>query len=93
MTIRTSQTPRSVVIEVRDEGKGVPPELVPRIFERSVSGAPGGTGLGLGAGPHAWPPPTAARWCWSGRARRCSPPSSARAGAEAARSGPLTGPA
>lgn len=47
VTIRTSQTPRSVVIEVRDEGKGVPPELVPRIFERSVSGRPGGTGLGL----------------------------------------------
>ena len=47
VTIRTSQTPRSVVIEVRDEGKGVPPELVPRVFERSVSGAPGGTGLGL----------------------------------------------
>jgi signal transduction histidine kinase len=47
VTIRTSQTPRSVVVEVRDEGKGVPPELVPRIFERSVSGAPGGTGLGL----------------------------------------------
>jgi signal transduction histidine kinase len=47
VTIRTSQTPRSVVIEVRDEGKGVPPELAPRIFERSVSGAPGGTGLGL----------------------------------------------
>jgi signal transduction histidine kinase len=47
VTIRTSQTPRSVVIEVRDEGKGVPPDLVPRIFERSVSGTPGGTGLGL----------------------------------------------
>jgi signal transduction histidine kinase len=47
VTIRTSQTPRSVVIEVRDEGKGVPQELVPRIFERSVSGDPGGTGLGL----------------------------------------------
>jgi signal transduction histidine kinase len=47
VAIRTSQTPRSVVVEVRDEGKGVPPELVPRIFERSVSGAPGGTGLGL----------------------------------------------
>jgi signal transduction histidine kinase len=47
VTIRTSQTPRSVVIEVRDEGKGVPPELVPRIFERSVSGKPEGTGLGL----------------------------------------------
>jgi signal transduction histidine kinase len=47
VTIRTSQTARSVVIEVRDEGKGVPADLAPRIFERSVSGLPGGTGLGL----------------------------------------------
>jgi signal transduction histidine kinase len=47
VTIRTSQSPRSVVIEVRDEGNGVPAELVPRIFERSVSGRPEGTGLGL----------------------------------------------
>jgi signal transduction histidine kinase len=46
VTIRTSQTPRSIVIEVADEGKGVPSDLAPRIFERSVSGA-GGTGLGL----------------------------------------------
>jgi signal transduction histidine kinase len=36
-----------VVVEVRDEGKGVPHDLVPRIFERNVSGNPGGTGLGL----------------------------------------------
>jgi len=47
VTIRTSETPRSVLIEVRDEGKGVPPELAPRIFERSVTGSPNGTGLGL----------------------------------------------
>ncbi len=47
VTIRTSKTPKSVVVEVRDQGKGVPQDLVPRIFERSVSGAPGGTGLGL----------------------------------------------
>jgi signal transduction histidine kinase len=47
VTIRTSRTPKSVVVEVRDEGKGVPHELVPRIFERNVSGQPGGTGLGL----------------------------------------------
>ena len=47
VTIQTSQNARSVVIEVRDEGKGVPPELASRIFERSVSGRPEGTGLGL----------------------------------------------
>jgi signal transduction histidine kinase len=47
VTMQTSQNSRSVVIEVRDEGKGIPPELVPRIFERSVSGRPEGTGLGL----------------------------------------------
>jgi signal transduction histidine kinase len=47
VTIRTSQTAKSVVIEVRDEGHGVPEALVPRIFERNVSGRPHGTGLGL----------------------------------------------
>jgi signal transduction histidine kinase len=47
VAIRTSSTPKSVVIEVRDEGKGVAAELAPRIFERNVSGRPGGTGLGL----------------------------------------------
>ncbi len=47
VTLQTSQNARSVVIEVRDEGKGVPPELVSRIFERSVSSRPEGTGLGL----------------------------------------------
>src|SRR5580704_5605501 len=47
VTLQTSQSARSVVIEVRDEGKGVPPELVSRIFERTVSGRPEGTGLGL----------------------------------------------
>jgi signal transduction histidine kinase len=47
VAIRTSLTPKSVVIEVRDEGKGVTLELAPRIFERNVSSRPGGTGLGL----------------------------------------------
>ncbi|HEX4259025.1 MAG TPA: HAMP domain-containing sensor histidine kinase, partial [Streptosporangiaceae bacterium] len=45
--IRTSQNTKSAVIEVEDQGKGVPPELVSRIFERSVSTRPEGTGLGL----------------------------------------------
>jgi signal transduction histidine kinase len=47
VAIRTSQTPKSVVVEVRDEGRGVPADLAPRIFERNVSGRQGGTGLGL----------------------------------------------
>ncbi|MGE5285772.1 MAG: ATP-binding protein [Micromonosporaceae bacterium] len=47
VTIRTWQTDKSVVVEVRDEGRGIPPELVPHIFERNVTGRPGGTGLGL----------------------------------------------
>jgi signal transduction histidine kinase len=47
VTIRTSQTQKSVMIEVRDEGRGVPEALVSRIFERNVSSRPHGTGLGL----------------------------------------------
>jgi len=47
VTIRRSQSASSVVIEVEDEGNGVPADLVSRIFERSVSGRPEGTGLGL----------------------------------------------
>jgi signal transduction histidine kinase len=47
VAIRTWQTPKSVVVEIRDEGRGVPAELAPRIFERNVSSRPGGTGLGL----------------------------------------------
>lgn len=37
---------KSVVIEISDEGPGVPPDLAPRIFERSVTSGKG-TGLGL----------------------------------------------
>jgi signal transduction histidine kinase len=47
VVLRTSPTPKSVVIEVRDEGRGVPSDLAPHIFERNVSSKPGGTGLGL----------------------------------------------
>ncbi len=37
---------RHAVVEVTDEGPGVPPELVGKIFERGVSGG-AGTGIGL----------------------------------------------
>lgn len=45
-TVRASATPQSVVVEVGDEGPGVPADLAPRIFDRHVSGGDG-TGLGL----------------------------------------------
>lgn len=45
-SLRVRRTGRSVVLEVADEGEGVPTALGPRVFERSVSGR-GGTGLGL----------------------------------------------
>jgi len=36
-----------VVITVNDNGVGVEPEILPRIFERGVSGKKGGSGIGL----------------------------------------------
>ena len=44
VTVR--RTGSSVVVEVSDEGEGVPAELGPRVFEREVSGR-SSTGLGL----------------------------------------------
>lgn len=46
VTARESGANHAIVIEVRDEGEGVPDELAPRIFEREVTGGRG-TGLGL----------------------------------------------
>lgn len=46
VTLHTKVTNASVVVEVGDEGHGVPAELERRVFERSVSGGKG-TGLGL----------------------------------------------
>jgi signal transduction histidine kinase len=42
-----SDHPLALVIEVTDEGAGVPEELVPRLFERGARGALSGHGLGL----------------------------------------------
>jgi len=46
-TVRSRPGPsRAVVVEVADEGDGVPDDLAPRIFEREVTSGKG-TGLGL----------------------------------------------
>jgi signal transduction histidine kinase len=46
VSIKTRTAGGSVVVEIYDEGPGVPPELGARVFERSVSGR-ASTGLGL----------------------------------------------
>ena len=44
----------SVIVEVSDQGDGVPAAMAPHIFERSVSSGAGGS-TGLGPGPGARP--------------------------------------
>lgn len=46
VALRTRTAGNQVVVEVTDAGRGVPPELGGRVFERSVSGQ-NSTGLGL----------------------------------------------
>jgi signal transduction histidine kinase len=37
----------SIIVTVSDTGSGIPPDILPDIFKRGVSGLEGGTGLGL----------------------------------------------
>ncbi|MFE9401812.1 ATP-binding protein [Streptomyces sp. NPDC006530] len=46
VAVRTRVTGNQAVVEVTDEGPGVPPDLGARIFERSISGR-NSTGIGL----------------------------------------------
>jgi nitrogen-specific signal transduction histidine kinase/HAMP domain-containing protein len=47
ITVAASRTDGFVRIDVSDTGQGVPPELLPRLFEPYFSTKTGGTGLGL----------------------------------------------
>jgi two-component system, OmpR family, sensor histidine kinase BaeS len=45
--VHAGRSGAEVVVEVRDTGSGISPDLLPRVFERFVKG-PGSTGSGLG---------------------------------------------
>jgi two-component system nitrogen regulation sensor histidine kinase NtrY len=47
MMVRASKDNGFVKIEIQDSGRGVPPELLPKLFEPYFSTKTGGTGLGL----------------------------------------------
>jgi len=51
ITVRLSKRPANLVLlEVEDTGPGVPPELLPNIFDAFVTTKPEGSGLGLAIG-------------------------------------------
>jgi signal transduction histidine kinase len=59
ITVRLARSGAAAMLEVRDEGRGIPDEIRPRLFQPYVSGRAGGHGLGLAivkriADAHGW---------------------------------------
>ncbi|MDQ3687979.1 MAG: ATP-binding protein [Acidobacteriota bacterium] len=46
--IRTKREPDAVLVEIRDDGRGIPADIHPRIFEPFFTTKPVGEGTGLG---------------------------------------------
>ncbi len=47
LTVEALAANLGVKVTVSDDGVGIEPEILPRIFERGVSGKKGGSGIGL----------------------------------------------
>jgi PAS domain S-box-containing protein len=47
LTVELTAAPKQVTLSVADSGPGIPPEILPRIFDPFVTTKPHGTGLGL----------------------------------------------
>src|SRR5262249_12333919 len=48
LTIRTERRGSSLLVSISDSGRGIAPEIYPRLFEPFVSSRPAGEGSGLG---------------------------------------------
>jgi len=48
LTLRTSLKDQTVVVEIEDNGPGIPPDIQQRIFEPFFTTKPPGSGTGLG---------------------------------------------
>jgi signal transduction histidine kinase len=48
LTTRRNDRARAMEIDITDTGRGIPPEAVPRIFERGFTTKPAGQATGLG---------------------------------------------
>jgi PAS domain S-box-containing protein len=47
LRVTPSTTPQQVVLEIADQGSGIPPEVRPKLFSLFFTTKPGGTGVGL----------------------------------------------
>jgi two-component system sensor histidine kinase HydH len=47
VTLQAEPSDATIRLTIRDSGQGIPPELIPRLFEPFASGKERGTGLGL----------------------------------------------